>query len=155
MNIRKASAEDVDILIKLRLEYLKDDFGGLNQEDESAIRRQLASYLPEHIGHDFLSVMAQEDNQVVSIAFLVVSEKPANPVFITGRTGTILNVFTYPAFRKQGYATKVLNTLIEDAKRMQLSFIELSASPAGKPLYEKLGFTVPQSKYTAMRLNLY
>jgi len=154
MNIRKATTDDIDTLIKLRIDYLTEDFGSLAPEVESAIRQQLAAYFPKHINVDFIALLAEEDNCVVSAAFLAVAEKPANPVFITGRTGTLLNVFTYPPYRKQGFATMILNLIIDEAKKMNLSLIDLSATPDGKPLYSKLGFTETKSRYTEMRLRL-
>jgi len=154
MKIRKATIEDIDILIKLRFDYLLADRGDLIQEEEAAVRLQLKSYFPKHIGKDFIAVFAVIDNQVVSTAFLAISEKPANPAFITGKTGTLLNVFTYPEYRKRGYATKTIEKIIEEAKNLNISLIELSATPDGKPLYEKFGFSQVKSKYTHMNLRL-
>jgi hypothetical protein len=48
----------------------------------------------------------------------------------------------------------LLTMLIDEAKAMDISYLELSATDAGKPLYEKLGFMQRQSKYTDMRLEL-
>lgn len=154
MKIRKATIEDIDILINLRFDYLLADRGKLTQEEETAIRSQLKSYFPKHIDKDFIAVFAVVDSQVVSTAFLAISEKPANPAFITGKTGTLLNVFTYPEYRKRGYATKTIEKIIEEAKNLKISSIDLSATPDGKPLYERLGFSQSKSKYTHMNLRV-
>ena len=42
-------------------------------------------------------------------------EKPLSPMFITGRTGTVLNVYTKPAYRHRGYAKKIMEKLLLDA----------------------------------------
>ncbi len=42
----------------------------------------------------------------------------------------------------------------EEARRLNLSFIELSATKDGLLLYKKLGFTEKKSKYTSMILQL-
>ncbi|MDF2985648.1 MAG: GCN5-like N-acetyltransferase [Eubacterium sp.] len=154
MNIRKATIEDIDILIKLRIEYLIADRGGLTAEEKAAIQTQLITYFSKNINNSFIAVFAEKDDCVVSTAFLAISEKPANPSFITGKTGTILNVLTYPKYRRQGLATKVLNALIDEARQLGLSSIDLSASSEGKPLYQKLGFTETKTKYTPMKLQL-
>jgi hypothetical protein len=44
--------------------------------------------------------------------------------------------------------------VIEEAKQLDVSFIELSATSDGKPLYEKFGFAEAKTKYTPMRLQL-
>lgn len=152
MNIRKATIDDIDILIKLRLDFLLADIGNLTADEETAIRTQLATYFTKHINHNFIAILAETDNNVVSTAFLAISERPANPAFITGKTGTLLNVFTYPKYRRMGFSTKAICQIIDEAKQLGVSSIDLSATQDGKPLYEKLGFIEP--KFTAMRLQL-
>lgn len=85
-------------------------------------------------------------------AYLVISEKPANPVYPNGLTGLILNVLTYPPYRRRGITTRLLEALIEEARRSGVSCLELSATEDGRLLYEKLGFTA--SRCPAMRLEL-
>jgi GNAT superfamily N-acetyltransferase len=153
MNIRKATIDDIDILIKLRLDYLLADMGNLSTEEENAIRTQLSTYIPKHINNDFIAILAERDNNVLSTAFLVTVEKPANPTFITGKTGTLLNVLTYPEYRRMGISSKVISKMIDEAKQLGVSSIDLSATQDGKPLYEKLGFT-QSFIYTAMKLQL-
>ena len=153
MEIRKANAGDMDKLVELRLDYLREDSGNVTQEQEQALRNQLSAYLPKHLAdEDFIAILAEENNSVVSCAFLVIQEKPANLQFISGKTGLILNVLTYPGHRRKGYAFALLTSLIQEAKDRGLCQLELSASKDGKPLYEKLGFIVPG--YTSMRLHL-
>ncbi len=154
MNIRKATLEDIDLLIRLRFDYLLVDRGSLTTEEKEIIRSQLISYYTKHINTNFIAILAEMDHTVVSTAFLAISEKPANPAFITGKTGTLLNVFTYPEYRRKGFSTQVISQIIEEAKLSGVSSIDLSASPEGKSLYEQLGFTEPKSKYTPMKLQL-
>jgi ribosomal protein S18 acetylase RimI-like enzyme len=153
MKIRKATIEDIDRLIELRLDYLRTDCEKLSDEQEQTIRTQLQAYFAKHIPMgDFIAMLAETDNIVVSVAFLVISEKPANPSFITGITGTILNVLTYPEYRRKGIGSQVVAALIEEAKQLGVSSINLSSTEDGRPMYEKLGFILPT--HTEMRLNL-
>lgn len=85
---------------------------------------------------------------------MLIVEKPANPSFITGKTGTLLNVFTKPEFRRKGIANKLLNMAIEDAKNMDLSFIDLHATKEGYPLYLKNGFGEEKSEYVPMKYKI-
>ena len=156
MNIiyRKANLFDIDKLIQFRLDFLTEDRGELPDDVKSNIVLQLKEYFTRHIGNDFIAFLAEAENQIVSGAFLVIIERPANPSFITGRIGTVLNVFTYPKFRRQGIATNILKELIKTAKDENLSFLELLATKKGRPLYEKLGFKIKNSHNTDMRLQL-
>jgi len=156
MNIRKALAEDTDTLIGLRIDYLSDDKDrNLSQSEADAIVKQMRDYIPRQIGREFYAYIAEIDDQAVASVFLVISERPANPSFITGKIGTILNVFTNPLYRHKGIATQLLKMAINEAKAMNISRLELSATKAGKPLYEMLGFQTNESgKYTEMSLQL-
>lgn len=154
MEIRKATTEDIDRLVQVRLDYLRTDYGQLTEQQEQAIIEQLRDYFPKHIPMgDFIAFLAQEEDRIVSVAFLVISEKPANLAFINGKSGTVLNVLTYPDYRRKGIAFQVLSALIQEAKNLGVSSINLSASKDGKPLYEKLGFK-PSTAYSEMRLML-
>lgn len=153
MNIRKAAVNDVDLLITLRLDYLLEERGYLTNKERAVIESQLGEYFKKHIPQGtFIALLAEEDGEIVSCAYLAISEKPANVSFMTGKTGTLLNVLTYPHYRGRGAATKIITALIDEAKKAGVSMIELAATDDGKPLYEKLGFQA--AAYTAMRMIL-
>lgn len=154
MPIRKATGDDVDLLIRLRIDYLIADYGSLEKDAETAIRGQLREYLPRALTDGTLiALIAEEAGEAVATAFLAVTERPANPTFLSGKIGTVLNVLTYPRHRKKGYGSQVLRALLDEAKRTGVSSVELSATEDGRPLYEKLGFE-PVVRYTTMKLTL-
>jgi GNAT superfamily N-acetyltransferase len=158
INIRKATKSDIDLLIKLRLDFLSDNKrDNLTPDEEKAITKQLNEYFQKYIDtDDFIAVLAEADGIIAATAFLVIIEKPVNlRSFPTGKTALILNVLTYPEYRYHGIATKLLGILIDAAKKANASFIELTATPMGKSVYEKLGFTEHSNgNYTEMKLNL-
>jgi len=151
MTIRKATPQDRDTLIQIRLDFLEEDKGFLSIEEEQGIRTQLAGYFESHIDRDFFAVLAEEDGKAVSSVFLVVTERPANTVFLNGKSGTIHNVYTYPQYRKKGIASALLQEILKEAKQQDIYSVELIATPAGKPLYEKHGFDGIKNTY--MRLS--
>ncbi len=152
MNIRKASIQDIAVLTKLRIDFLKT-LKGLPEKKEEIIKAQLYSYFEKHLNKgDFIALLAEEDGKIISTAFLVIHEFPANVSFITGITATLINVFTYPEFRRQGIAMHVIKKLIEEAKKLHVSTIDLSSTEVGRELYKKLHFEV--SEYIPMRLIL-
>lgn len=154
MRIYKATKCDIEDLIQLRIDFLKMEYPSISPQEEAAIRRQSESYFKKHIYlGDFICIIAKTDaEEIASAAFLIIQEKPANPIFISGLTGTVLNVITYPQYRRKGFATKVLHILIQEARDKGLNTIDLSATKDGEDLYKKLGFEVP--KYTNMRFKL-
>lgn len=146
---RFAAQEDVDTLICLRFAYLEEDQGTLDPGARSILRQQLSSYFPRALGSTLVAVLAMDGPLAVSTACLVITEKPANLAFPTGKTGVILNVYTLPAYRRRG-----MEMLIDEARHRGLSSLELSATEQGRPLYEALGFTKKKTAYTPMKLSL-
>lgn len=149
--IRMAEQADIPALCRLRLAYFDEEFGALPQEQLDAIAAQLPQYFAEHLGKDCLTAAAVlPSGELIANAILMISEKPANPFFPNGRTGYVLGVFTEPAYRGQGIATRMMQRILDEAIEQRLDQVTLSASDMGKHLYEKLGFCVKHSKFTEM-----
>ena len=77
-----------------------------------------------------------------------------SPAFITGKTGTVLNVYTMPTHRRKGLASKLMTMMLEDAAAHQLSVVELKATDDGYSLYQKLGFVDAVSHYRQMKYTI-
>ena len=119
---RKATHNDVELLIRLRLDFLTEDRGDLGKDTTEAIISQLRDYFARQMNKSFVALLAEDNGQAVSAVFMAVAGKPANPSFITGKTATILNVYTYPEYRRKGIATQLLTMMIEEAKTMDISY---------------------------------
>ncbi len=149
---RLAEQDDIEALIQTRLLFLADSFHALSPIESENITQQLRQYFPLHLNDDLVIVLACYQEQIISCAFLVIDERPANPSFQTGRVGTILNVYTQPEWRRNGLATKVMNQLLDLAKEQNVTRIQLKAAPDGIPLYEKLGFQAEENDFLNMVL---
>lgn len=151
MRIEKAGFADVDALTTLRLEYLIEDNGSLEHSDAEMIRNNLPGYIREHLKKDLFAYVIREDDTIVSCAFLLIVMKPMSPAFINGKTATVLNVYTLPAYRRRGYARMLMNAMIADAKELNIDVIELKATEDGYDLYRSVGFEDDRSKYHLMK----
>ena len=151
MRIEKAGFADVDALTTLRLEYLIEDNGSLEHSDVETIRNNLPGYIREHLKKDLFAYVIREDDTIVSCAFLLIVMKPMSPAFINGKTATVLNVYTLPAYRRRGYARMLMNAMIADAKESNIDVIELKATEDGYDLYRSVGFEDDRSKYHLMK----
>lgn len=156
MDVRFAMPADIPELIRLRFDFFDADPRLVVTGTQKALMRtQLQDYYERHLNKDFFAALAVADGRIAAVSFLAIHEKPANYRFPTGRIAEILNVFTYTEYRFNGYATATLKLLIEKSRQENASFIELSATSSGKPVYEKLGFEAAESgHYTEMLLTL-
>ena len=127
----KATIKDINALTELRIAYLQEDLGQIADADLELISSPLPSYYEKHLNKDLIAYVARDERNIVSCAFLLIVEKPMSPSFITGKTGTVLNVYTKPECRKKGYAKKLLTMMLEDAKTEGVSIIELKATEDG------------------------
>ncbi len=151
MIFEKADTNDVSALIELRIEYLLEDYGNLPDDRLIIISNNLQGYFPEHLNKDLLVFVCRDTDKIVSCCFLCISEKPSNPTFINGKTGTILNVYTKPEYRKKGIAGKLLKMLLSESEKIGLDFVELKATDSGYNLYKSIGFEDAASKYHNMK----
>lgn len=155
MKFEKATTNDIEQLIDLRVAYIQEDLGDVEATDLDAIRESLPGYYSRYLNNDLHVYIARNDEgEIVSCAFLLIVEKPASPAFITGKTGTVLNVYTKPEHRHKGYAKKLMEMMLEDATKENLSVVELKATDEGYALYKAVGFEEVVSKYHVMRVRL-
>lgn len=151
MDYSKAKIEHIDQLVQLRLDYLAEDHGSLCPQESEQIASRLPDYYQKHLNNDLFVYICCDGNEIVSCVFLLVTEKPSNPDFLNGKTGSLLNVYTKPEHRHNGYAKRLLEMMLNDAKKMELDFVELKATEDGYGLYKTVGFKDSVSKYHNMK----
>ena len=150
MRVEKAGTEDIAALVEMRIAYLQEDNGDLEEEELLTIQRDLPGYFQKHLDSDLSAYVIRNGQEIVSCAFLLTVEKPMSPAFLNGKTGTVLNVYTRPEDRRKGYANAIMRKLLNDAKEQGISVIELKSTEDGYPLYRSLGFAEEDSRYRKM-----
>lgn len=154
MIFEKAAIQDISMLTDLRIAYLKEDLGTITDKDLSMIKTSLPVYYEKHLNKDLLVYVVRDEDDIVSCAFLLIVVKPMSPSFITGKTGTVLNVYTKPEYRYRGYAKELMTMMLEDAAAQGVSVIELKSTEDGYPLYKSVGFEDVRAKYHNMKIVL-
>lgn len=152
MKFEKATIKDINGLTDLRLAYLQEDLGVITNKE--LIQESLPGYYEKHLNKDLMVYVARDEEDIVSCAFLLIVEKPMSPSFITGKTGTALNVYTKPEYRNKGYAKKLMTMMLEDATAQDVSVIELKSTEDGYLLYKSVGFEDVVVKYHNMKIVL-
>ena len=150
---RKMDENDLDIFVKLRLDFLSELNKDLTEKNKVLIIDSLRKYYVKHLlANEFIGIICEYNGIVLSTAFLAINEKPANNNFINGKVGMLLNVYTYPKYRKNGISTKIMEIMIKEAKEQNVSEIELIATNDGEKLYYKFGFNEPEMKYMKLKI---
>ena len=140
---RKTTKADMKILMKLRLEMLREVNGlsGEYEYDENFIfesRRYFES-------GEQTTVIASDGETLVGCASL--SYTWIMPTFShpTGNRAHLMNVYTRADYRRRGISKKMVEILIDEAKENGVTVISLDATEMGRPLYESLGFKASDS----------
>lgn len=154
MIFENAAVQDISTLTELRIAYLQEDSEKISDADLEVIKASLPIYYEKHLNKDLMVYVAREKDDIVSCAFLLIVEKPMSPSFITGKTGTVLNVYTKPEYRGRGCAKKLMTMMLEDAVACDVSVIELKSTEDGYALYKAVGFEDVKAKYHNMKIVL-
>lgn len=145
-----ATKDDINELIRLRIAYMMDDFGSVSEDERIALEKQLPDYFSRKLGSELIAFVARDEKRIVSVAYLLIIEMPANLMLLNGIYGDVLNVYTEPEYRGKGLATRLMNNLIEYGKKAGLGRIDLLATGDGYPIYKKVGFEDKKQKYKDM-----
>ena len=147
----EATKDDIPELIRLRIAYMADDFGGVSDHERACMEKQLPDYFGRKLGDELIAFVAKDGERMVSVAYLHIIEMPANSILLNGLYGEVLSVYTEPAYRGQGLCTRLIQNLIDYGRERDLGRVDLSATKEGYPIYAKLGFQDKEHRYTDMR----
>jgi len=141
IKIRDAGTSDVGVILHHRRAMFLD----MGLTDAAALDRMEATgttWFRESMQSGLYRgwLAENEDGQVVAGAGVVVVPWPSHYFTADTRRAVILNVYTKPAYRRQGIARKLMQEIIEWARRDKFEMLYLHASDHGRPLYESLGF---------------
>lgn len=138
--IRNAQAKDESQILSLwELMYVEMD--AVSSEDW---KREATAWFAKNVeSHDNIRLPVIEvSGQIVASAVGILEIGVPNPHCPTGRAVRLMNVFTLPTYRGHGFATALINSVIEWSKAINADRIDLSATPMGQRVYENLGFSI-------------
>jgi len=152
LRLREATLEDLPTLVAHRRGMWKElrSFPGreLDRHDV-AYRRWLRTLMP---AGEFVAFLVEDGGgaPVGSGGLWLMPSQPRPGVLGGGRMPYILSMFTEPAFRGRGVASRIVRAMLSWSRRQGYGRVVLHASRFGRPVYERLGFE-PGSE---MRLEL-
>lgn len=148
--IRTAGPEDIETLVAARIGM----FSEIGETDDAALARtaeDFRSYLATAL-HDgtFEAYVAEDEGEWTGTAATVFYRQPPNPRNASGGMAHVLNVYVRPEARRAGVATALIRHACARAHERGAGVVDLVASDAGRPVYERLGF----EPVASMRLHL-
>lgn len=136
-SIRIATVEDAELLADTRVRQLLDEGSEFRYDTHADMidffRRKISD-------GSYRAWIAESDGALVSTAAVLYQEYPPSIGWQGARRGYVTSVYTVPPHRGKGYASRLLQEIIADAREKNLGNLWLMASEKGKSVYRKLGF---------------
>ena len=141
MDYRKATIEDLDVLVTTRIEVLRAANKLGSEADMSEVEQQSRDYYTKALTDDtHTAYLVFDEDKIIGaggVSYYRIMPTYHNP---SGEKAYVMNMYTAPGYRRQGIAYKTLDLLVQDAKNRGITAISLEATDRGRPLYEKYGF---------------
>ena len=141
MEYRKATIDDLDLLVGTRITVLRAANKLDENVDMSEVERESRDYYEKALlDGSHTAYLVFDDGEFVGaggVSYFRVMPTYHNP---SGRKAYIMNMYTAPDHRRRGIAYNTLDLLVKDAKAQGVSAISLEATDMGRPLYERYGF---------------
>ena len=141
MIVRQATQADIPVLVSLRM-GLFCEVGELSDPlvDVDLWQATSAYFSAGQADGSARSWVAEVEGEVVASGTLALFVRPPYPGNLSGREAYLLNMYTLPAYRKQGMASALLDAMVAHARAEQLGKVWQHAGEQGRPLYERMGF---------------
>lgn len=146
--IRRVEEADIPGMTAARIDYLTEMQGERSELHKEELQKKLREYFMNAIrAQQFFALQAEKEGIVVSYGGMILKKIPGDFNRSAYLEGEILNMYTPPQYRRNGYSSLILENLLKEAKRIGVSKVALHCSRAGEPLYRKYGFSDPVYPY--------
>jgi GNAT superfamily N-acetyltransferase len=139
MVLRPARSSDLPILADAWYAMLEED--GLLAQSVAPSWRELlvADFEAGLLAGTSRRFVIEVGQRVAATGVVYLNRNPA-AVALTGLTATLAGIYTFPAYRRRGYARAIVARLLEYCREEGCHAVRLRASAQGRPLYEQFGF---------------
>ena len=140
---RKTTKDDMEILMKLRLEMLREvnDLTDEYKYDEKFVSES-RKYFESGEQTTVIAFDGETPVGCASLSYIWIMPTFSHPA---GNRAHLMNVYTRAEHRRRGISKKMVEILIDEAKENGVTEISLDATKMGRPLYETLGFQASDS----------
>jgi GNAT superfamily N-acetyltransferase len=138
--LRAATAADRDRLLHLWDLLFSDDGTPPDEPWKGPASEWFTRYADDPAWARFPVI--EVDGELVATAVGTLEIGVPNPQCVRGRTVRLANVITLPRHRGAGHGTRLVLDVVAWARSIGADRVDLSATPAGQRVYERLGFTL-------------
>ncbi|MCL2287169.1 MAG: GNAT family N-acetyltransferase [Firmicutes bacterium] len=142
INYRKATTADCEALIKIRMDNLAHYKTTETPADEEILYQSVKQFFETSLANGtFITWLACDQNEKIiatsGLTFFCNAPSMSN---LTGKTGYITNMYTYPEYRRRGIGSNLLALTVEEAFAQGCGRIVLYKTGMGNGIYKNFGF---------------
>lgn len=138
VTVRKATAADAAALARLRWRWPAEERGYAGT-DSAAFLELFSAWVIEHLS-THLPFLAEVDDHVVGMAWLMVADRIPSPARRDRRFGDVQSVYVVPELRDSGVGAALLDAVLAEACRLELEHVTVHSSDRAVPFYQRVGF---------------
>ena len=139
--LRRATPDDIPLIAQHRHHmFAENRFGSEAHFCEMDTR--FADWLRTHLADGtYIGLLMDEGGQILAGAGIYLMDWPPHYLHVEPRRAYLLNFYTEPEARGRGLANQLLAAAVDECRTRGVRTITLHASPFGRPIYERFGFT--------------
>lgn len=142
IEFRKAGPDDIEMLVEMRAEVLRDVFSLPAGYDMSAIRSESRKYYMESLADgSHTACLAYDGHHVAGCGAICFYRVMPSVLNAGGLCAQIMNMYMRPEYRRRGVASRILRILVDEAAARGVERINLETTEAGREVYRRFGFT--------------
>ncbi|SCG77535.1 Acetyltransferase (GNAT) domain-containing protein [Micromonospora echinaurantiaca] len=138
VTVRSGTAADAAALAGLRWRRVTEE-RGYTGTDRADFLAMFAAWAAEH-SSSHLSFLAEVDNEVVGMAWLMVADRVPTPVRRHRRSGDVQSVYVVPELRDAGVGAILLEAVLAEAAKLELEQVTVHSTERAIPFYQRVGF---------------
>ncbi len=144
MEYRKATEKDIDLISEIRRVQLIHE----KAHEEVEIRVELRTFFEHAFAENrIVQILAEDNGTVAATGAVIFYDYPPSFSNPSGKVAYIANMFTALDHRRQGLACRIMDLLVDEARKAGAGEVRLLASEPGRPVYETYGFTAEDGWY--------
>lgn len=140
-SLRKCSHADMETIIKLRVEFLKEAGLVKDEEDNDKLKNEICDFVTAHLNKDLHFWFAEVENEAVAAGAVSIWDKLPVKAESISKVAYFSNMYTCPKYRKMGIASSLMKHIFGFLKEDGVQKAMLHALEGGKGVYRKLGFS--------------
>lgn len=140
MEIIKAKEKGIPLIVDMKMKMFKEvgSITLLQDNAEEFIQETYASLYREDKCCHFIAY--DENKQIVACGGAVIKNDVPFCFFKTPCYGYVIDVYCIPEKRRNGYASKIMEAILNWLEGKGVHNVKLKPSGAGRLMYEKMGF---------------